>query len=73
MTTKFHTFLICLYVADPATSLASTTVFHLRTTYLFSFGGKEINISDGIFSFFLSLSLNFFFKTTHCQFNQNTN
>ena len=43
-TAQFHTVLLCLYVADPATFLASNSVwgpyFPLRTASLFSYGNK---------------------------------
>ena len=75
-TTQFHTVLLCLYLADPATFLASNSVvgphFLLRRACLFRHGKNKhfwvcitfiLNIAK-----ILILSLNFFSKTTQCPF-----
>ena len=71
MTTQFHTVLLCLHLADPATILASNCIlgpyFPLRTACLFSYG-KTIVLS--LYYYLINivnikiLSLNFFSKMT---------
>ena len=76
-TTQFHTVLLCLYVADPATCLASNCVLatwissesssfihswkNNKYFCLYYYLNNKVNISI--------LSLNFFTKTTQCPFN----